>query len=165
MRVQRITNPDLIKQFMANPETWDIRAEDGVSVDEVQIVIDPRIFWLALLDKDEDQKEFVRGVAVASPLSKTIFDFHVCFDPKFWRSKNNVELGKLALEWYFLHSGANKIVSTIPVASHPACRYVQRIGMKREGVNRASFMKAGVLTDQYYFGITKADVIVPRTGE
>ena len=154
IRVTRTTDVELVRSIVSEPESFAIRAEDGVTVDDVMVVINPLIYWLLLISEEAGKEPEVRGVAVGTPLTRTVADFHIVIRPQYWRSGANVKLAELAAKYLLKYSGAEKIVSTVPEPAQPVIRFLQRAGFKREGINRASFRKNGQLVDQVYLGYT-----------
>jgi RimJ/RimL family protein N-acetyltransferase len=149
IRVQRTHDTALIKAIVTEPGSFEARAEDGLTTDDVVVVDDPRIYWLALMGDDA-----VRGIAIASPLSHSVLDFHIVIRPQYWRDPVNVRLARLALRYLEETAPQIKIVGTVPVTAQPVIRFLQRAGFKREGLNKASFRHKGVLVDQCYLGYT-----------
>jgi len=153
IRVHRTTDTELIRSIVTDPRAFEVRAEDGYTVEDVQVVIDPRIYWVALVVDDT-----TIGVVTATPLSRTVLDFHVTIKPEFWRQSVNVKIVRLAATFLLERTDAAKLNATVPVSAQPVIRFLQRVGFKREGINRASFRHKGELVDQCYLGFTEASL-------
>lgn len=154
IRVTRTTDIDLIKSIVSNPESFATRAEDGLSITEMSPTVGPSIYWMLLISEEDGQEPEVRGLAIGSHLTHTVLDFHIIVLPQYWRSPLNAKLAALAVKYMLTHSTAAKVVATVPVTFQPVIRFLQRIGFKREGINRVSFRKNGKLVDQIYLGFT-----------
>lgn len=147
MRIVKTNNAELVKSVVTHPQVWVHLFEDWLRPEA--FVPNPEAAWLALLDDGPDG-EFTRGVAVALPRSPKVVDFRIAFLPQYWRSPNNVALGKLALSFILGH--VSKVVASVPNSDRAALRYAQRIGMKREGISKFSYLRDGKMLDQTYFG-------------
>ena len=158
IKVVRTMDAALIRSIVTEPAAFASRAEDGYVVDDVQVVIDPLIHWLLLVTEDEGGARQVRGVAIGTPLSKSVLDFHIIILPEFWRQAVNIDLARLAVKYLLTHTGKAKVNATVPVSSQSVIRFLQRVGFKREGLNRASFRHKGELVDQCYLGFTQASL-------
>lgn len=69
-----------------------------------------------------------------------------------------VEITKGALYWMFYNTKCFKIIAQVPVFNVLAKRLSERCGMTLIGVNTSSFLKDGVLYDQYLYGISKEEI-------
>lgn len=71
------------------------------------------------------------------------------------RGPKAVKLTSAVRDWMFQNTKCRKIVTHVPVFNRPALALAIRSGMVREGVNRLSFLKDGVLHDQIILGLCK----------
>jgi len=62
----------------------------------------------------------------------------------------------MACSWLF-KEGMSKLTGVIPSYNINALRYAQRVGFKREGVNRLSISVKKVWYDQTYVGLSAHD--------
>jgi len=148
MRVKATRNSSLIREVLSDQRLHDAASEDGTTpLSEFEPNVDD-IIWLALIDDNDT----VRGFMVVEEVSKVQVRVHIAIRSEFWGDKDNVQLGKLAFERIW-ELGAKKIIATIPTTDKQVLRYAQRVGMKREGINRQSFLRKGELLDQYYLGL------------
>ena len=148
MRVQRTFNEELIKEVLSDERLWEVSTEDGTPpVAEFWPDIDEKV-WVAMIDDDDK----VRGFMVGDLVSKAQVRVHVAIRSEYWGDKANVELGKMALQWY-IDQGTRKIIATIPTEDKQVLRYAQRCGLQREGINKKSFLRNGEMLDQYYLGM------------
>ena len=148
MRVQRTVNAELIKEVLSDQRLWSASTEDGtVPVEEFWPDCEAKV-WLALIDSNDQ----IRGFLVGDVVSKAQVRVHIAIRSEYWGDKENVALGKLGLEWY-QEQGAKKIIATIPTEDTQVLRFAQRCGLKREGINKQSFLRNGEMLDQYYLGL------------
>lgn len=154
MRIVRTQNTALIRSIVCDPAVWAARAHDAAPDPADWVPNTEPCIWLALLDGEPRE---LRGMVLAMPESPLVFDMHIAILPQFWRSRDNVELGKAAITWMFSHTAALKCVAQVPADSPPVLRFAQRIGFKREGVNKASAIRNGQIIDQTYLGIQRGE--------
>lgn len=156
MRVVRTINAALIKQLIDNEKLWDRLSEDW-SQDFASWMPDvDSSIWLLVVDESEDEVVDVRGVFAFAPETHIVYRFHPAILPDKWgETKKNIQAGKLALSWLWEHTAAEKVVARSPILYPDALKWAQRVGLKREGICRNSFLKNGKLVDQYHLGINK----------
>ena len=153
MEAVRTKNVELFRSILLKDKLWDAISEDG-SIGKDEYWPDPDdVIMIALLGKEK----VLHGFVVGRPITDTVVETHVAIDPDYWGHKDNVKLGQLGCEVLRQVTGATKHVASIPVTDLEVLRYAQRVGFKREGVNRSSFLRGGELLDQYYVGMAKHD--------
>ena len=91
------------------------------------------------------------------PSNLVSYEVHTCILPQF-RGEYAVEAAKLAIEWVFSKTPCQKISTLIPVINTAAYALACRAGMKKEGINRKSFLKNGCLYDQIIMGLCREDL-------
>lgn len=155
MKVQRIFNPELLAEIMTEDDLWDSISEDGsISKEQYAENLDMEgMYVLALIGGHDDDPE-LHGFVIGRSITQTVVETHVAIRPEYWGHEANVHLGKLACLWLMTLPGVSKLVASIPVPDKEVLRYSQRVGFKREGVNKQSFLRNGELLDQYYVGMT-----------
>lgn len=148
MEVKKTRNAELIKELLDDETLHSVTSEDGTDPSSFE----PDVYastWLALVDDEET----IRGFMVLIPTGRVTASIHVIIRPEFWGdSKTNVALGKLSVAYAFDH-GIRKLTAEIPTEDIEVLRYAQRVGFKREGINRSSFLRNGELLDQTYVGM------------
>jgi RimJ/RimL family protein N-acetyltransferase len=148
VKVQRTKNIPLIKEVMDDEKLIKATSEDGTDIAGFTPEVESTA-WIALID-DKDQ---IRGFVIVSPTGRVSASIHVAIRTEYWGdSKTNVKLGKLAVKYAFDH-GVRKLTAEIPTPDQEVLRYAQRVGFKREGVNKQSFLRNGELLDQTYVGL------------
>ena len=153
MRAIATRNVELIREVLTDARLWEVCHEDGAPGPDHFVPETEYSKWIALVDHQDN----FRGFVLASPLSNTMADVHVMIRPEYWGWAGNVELGKLAVQWLWDNTTYKKLVACIPVSDKQVFRYACRVGFKREGVNRASFLRNGELLDQYYMGLQRPE--------
>lgn len=154
MRIQRIYNAELLAEVVTDDQLWNAVSEDGsVGKTEYRQLLDMEAMYVLALISGEDNTE-LHGFVIGRHHTNTVIETHVAIRPEYWGHDDNVRLGQLACTWLRTLEGVEKLVASIPVPDKEVLRYSQRVGFKREGVNKKSFLRNGELLDQYYVGMT-----------
>jgi RimJ/RimL family protein N-acetyltransferase len=153
MRVTRVYNQELVTDMLRHPKLWEVMSEDtAVAPEEFSLDL-ADLFAIALLSGDNDDR--LHGFIIGAYRTDTIVEAHVAIHPDLWGHKDNLALAKLGVAELIIKTGAHKLVASIPTTDTEVLRLAQRVGFKREGVNRKSFLRNGELLDQYYVGFTR----------
>lgn len=144
MRVVRTRDLSVINAVFKHPENVDMLGDDGS--EDVEYPITDIVFYLAVYDGVD-----LCGLFMLFPLNSITLDTHVAFMPEF-RGKKALIAGQMMMSWVARNTQFKKLVACIPAINRACCAYAVQSGYTREGVNRASFIKNGVVYDQYYFG-------------
>lgn len=148
MHVQRIYNPDLVRDLLLTPQMRAVVVEDN-DPDLTDLSLD-NAYAIALLKDDT-----LYGIVLGVPSTFNVLSVTIHINPQYWGDKETVPLTKLALAELFTESDARKMVSTVPIEDANHLRHFQRVGFKREGVCKASFLRNGIMLDQYYVGLIR----------
>jgi RimJ/RimL family protein N-acetyltransferase len=79
-------------------------------------------------------------------------EFHTCILPNMG---NKLAKLKDDLRNFIFDLGCSKLITQIPVYNRKAHIMAKRCGFEDEGINKKSFLKNGVVYDQYYMGLCK----------
>lgn len=143
--------------------------EDATAV--LRVLTDPAVYEATSDDHSGLPEEFTVDPILATdalyvlmPSPDSVFIFNA-WNTICWEVHSNVlpsERGPQAIklttavrEWMFNNTPCRKIVTHVPSYNRPALALAIRSGMKREGVNRLSFLKRGNLYDQIILGLCK----------
>lgn len=96
----------------------------------------------------------IYGFCAFHPLNGVTYQAHVCF-LKYAYGETALSAFKEMLQWMWKNTKAERIVGYVPDYNHLAARFAVRAGFEIFGVNQKSWMKKGVLHDQYCFGISR----------
>lgn len=154
MEVRQVNNPDLIREFITQPDLYDRLSEDHSASTDSWIPNLHLSLWAMVYDVIDDELD-IWGMFAFVPETQIVYRFHPAISPQHWGDKQNVEAGKLVLEWFWEHTDALKLVGKAPVIYPDALKWGQRLGFKREGIQRNSFLKNGELHDQYHVGLNR----------
>lgn len=113
------------------------------------------LYFLIASDEDEVYP-FSTDIAVFMfhPWNSVTFELHSAVLPQY-RGAKSIQSVTLAGHWMFDHTPCQRVVTQIAVNNLPAIVLARRCGMKKIGNNEKSFLKNGVLIDQYLYGISK----------
>lgn len=154
METRQINNPELIREFMTQPKLYDRMTEDhSVEADSWAPNLILSLWVMAY--EIQDQELDIAGMFAFVPETPILYQFYPAINPEYWGHKHTVEAGKLAVQWLWDNTAAQKIITKAPVLYPDALKWAQRVGFKREGIQRQSFLKHQELHDQYYIGISR----------
>lgn len=97
-------------------------------------------------------------VFILHPWNTICYEVHTLVHPDGWGGRS-VKACRAGMEWMFINTLCQKIVTHVPQFNRAAMALARRAGMKPEGLNAKSFLKRGILHDQVILGITKQEVI------
>lgn len=100
--------------------------------------------------------EKVASMFFYHPHNQAMYEVHSAVLPEY-RGKLAVKMAAESLKWMFTNTECRKVITHVPIYNIPALSIAKRVGMIVEGVNRASIMKSGTMTDQTILGITKEE--------
>ena len=154
MEIRRATVEDAnaVNTIYRHPDVAGFISDDGLSPDKVDfglILPSPVVFFLIASQDGEDI-----GVFFFYPMNMVTYELHTAFLPGH-RGRQVIEASLLAREYMWTHTPCRKVVTSIPADNRRAYVMARLCGMKQEGINEKSFLKGGVLQDQYTMGICK----------
>ena len=147
-----IHDAEFVRNIMTDPSIYPYNSDDNsVSPED----FDPSSFLkleaVYFLSPGED------ALFMVTPVNSVTYEVHSCVLPPA-RGKKAVVYAKYLIAWMFEHTTCRKLVTHVPSCNAPALALAVRAGMEREGVNRKSFLKNGILMDQTVLGICKKEV-------
>lgn len=145
MIIRRTEDTDKIKSVLCDEWIYDRISEDGTpSAEEYE----PTTNAVYLTDDD------LSGVMIFHPINGATFETHIQMLDK----SKAMEFCQSCIEWIWNNSEAIKIVAQIPEIYPDVCRFAEKSGFEKEGVNRASYLKGGKVHSQIYYGLLKPGV-------
>lgn len=152
MIITRTFDREVIRSIMAHPRVYPWISDDGSPhPDDYESTIHESLYFL-LVEIDKPAAIFLYH-----PHNMITYEVHTCVLPGYY-GKQAEEAAKGTLLWMIMNTSAKKIITHVPFNNIKAARFAERCGLSHEGVNRASFMKNGVIYDQYVLGITEAEI-------
>lgn len=130
--------PHISDDFTSDPKQWKPIESESV------------VYLVA------SDKEGPCGIGVFLPDTWACWKAHIAFLP---RSYGADALGRFRemLAWMWQHTQARRIVGEIRRDNTLAIRFARRAGFAVYGINRKSYLKNGVLLDQFCLGISKPE--------
>lgn len=145
MRIERTRDMGLVTPILAHPLIFPHIHEDGVTEPDP---LDHDGFHWMLVSDDKPA-----GVFLLHARSALCYEVHTCLLPRIWGDGAKVA-AEMLIKHVFVGLGGRKLVTNVPVNNRAALRFAKASGLQIEGVNRASFLRNGVLEDQIMLGIT-----------
>ena len=143
------TDVEFITKCVTNPIVWRASTDDGM------VNVNPNMFFVPT-----DGNLWLRagdyGLFMGEPRNMVTFEVHTMLLPE--ARGRAVEIATGALHWMFHNTPCLKIITHVPSFNALARRLSERCGMKLIGNNESSFLKDGVLYDQFIYGISKGDL-------
>lgn len=149
MKVERTHDMRLVTQIMGHPAIFRHIAEDGT--DRPDPIDHPGFYWMLATSDGEPV-----GLFLVHARGAVCYEMHTMILPAFWGAQASAAARAL-LAWVFTKTDCQKLVTNVPSYNRAALRFALAHGMRQEGVNRASYLKAGQLIDQITLGITKKE--------
>ncbi len=153
--VRRATIEDIgfVREVMTAPDIYERITDDGCPGPE-DFDPTPALKGEAFVFLIPHECGSPMGVFLFHPWNTICYEQHSCILPEY-RGRAAVQAAMAAQRYMFDNTPCTKIVGHVPVNNLPAYAFAYRIGMRKEGVNRASFLKNGKAIDQYIVGIIK----------
>ena len=148
MTIARTHDMELVRSIMSHPAIWPHIHDDNTQ--DCEPLDHEGFYWLAVSDGEP------AGVFLVHATNSVCFEVHTCLLPRIWGQAATVA-ASLCKAWVFGNTDCEKIITHVPAYNQTALRFALRCGMKREGTNRASYLKDGKLMDQHLLGITKQE--------
>ncbi len=146
-----VTDTDVIKDIITDPELFDRLRADGMDPGEFEPNIDNANLWLGIYTEDG-----LIGLFHIERKTITVIELHANILEKF-RAKYAKDAGIMIITYfaYMIDPEVKKLVAEIPVCYPDVYHYSLNNGLVLEGKNRKSILKDGELIDQYLLGITR----------
>jgi RimJ/RimL family protein N-acetyltransferase len=143
--ISRTYDLDVIKNVLFDSAIYDRISEDGT--DDYELTLGNSIFVT-----DENQI----GIMIYHWLNNVTLECHVQILPDY--RAYAFEFGQSVLKWAWDNTKALKIVAQIPTIYPDVIGFSLKNGFEREGINKKSYLKNGVLCCQEYFGLCRPEV-------
>lgn len=143
--IEQTDDTDFIERCITHPKVWMASKDDGAG--------DPELFFLELDGKAIWLRAGDDGVFMLHPHNSVMWECHTMLLPSAYGRA--VELGKEALQWAWDNTGIMRVITNVPAFNPLALRMAKRVGFEQYAVNPNSFLKDGVLHDQFVLGINR----------
>jgi len=145
VKIERTRDMALVAAIMGHPAIWPHIHEDGT--DAPAPVDHDELHWLLVSDGQP------AGVFLVHAVRASCFEVHTCLLPRL-KGAGAAQAARLLIAHVFGTIGARKLITNVPASNRPALRFAKASGLQIEGINRASFLRNGVMEDQIMLGIT-----------
>jgi RimJ/RimL family protein N-acetyltransferase len=144
---------ELVRAIMTEPEIWDRASEDGIDQETWYPGTDGFSIWLLCV---EDNTPI--GVILLHTDNSTTLKMHP-YLRKAHRTRGR-DMMKEFYEWVLENTEdrINKINVSIPENDKRVINFAKKVGFKKEGLNRDSYMKNGTIYAQQNLGITRSEI-------
>jgi len=153
IRIERTRDAELVRAIITHPRIYPYVADDfspiAAEFDPAAAVANESVYFLAAYDDDG-----IVGVWMLNPINSICYEVHTCVLPAHWGEKTR-EVVKEAARWMFANTPCRKVVTHVPSYNRLAHKLAVDAGMQPEGCNRKSWLKNGILHDQYVLGLCK----------
>ena len=148
MRAKRIQNPELVQEILT--EVYEQVAEDNSPHPrDIPLEVLERAVVIALKGDTG-----IHGIIALSIFSLNISKISLTIRAEYHGNAQNIELARMGVQQCSILTGHPKLIMMIPMEDKEQLRFAQRVGFRREGIIRSSFLRKGKLIDQYLVGIT-----------
>ena len=87
----------------------------------------------------------------------SVWNFGIDLIPEARGQGHGGEAQRLLAEWLFQHTEANRVEASTDVENIAEQRSLERVGFRREGVQRGLYFRAGAWRDSVMYGLLRAD--------
>lgn len=153
MKISRTFDADIVNAIITHPKIYKHVTDDGSPAPEdydvSQLMQVQGVFVLLAEDTAPC------GVVTFVPTNCISVNAHIAILPEAWGQSEAICRG--AIDWLFSNTATKKIECVFPESNMFVFKLVRKCGFALEGVNRLSFLRNGILLDQYNFGMTQED--------
>ena len=147
LRFERTFDYPLVRSLMTHPRVYRWLQSDGAPpASEYRPPENPLLWYVLAYDGSE-----LLGLFIFAPQTRVCWEAHICMLPSAWGFKS-VRACQQVIPWFGRAVGCKKIVGSVPADNRCSLRIVRAAGGQLIGVNEASILRDGVLSDQILFG-------------
>ena len=156
VKQMRITDPQIVADIICHKEVYPFVSDDG-SPDPDNFA---NRFVPATVSNDQVYCLMPNKTAlfVYMPINAATWEVHTCVLKK-GRGLAAMKAARASIRYMFTKTPCKKIMSHVPEYQRHVLLFALKNGLKKEGVNRKSYLKDGKLYDQTLVGITKEEWI------
>lgn len=153
-KLRKADSADEVAQILKDPEIFERIAEDGQTLDNMQIPFDESQCYMLI-----ELEDVIIGVWCLYPVNSSTLNIH-CQILKDYRQHAG-EAAKLIVKWFAEESPSQyiKLSAEIPVIYPDVYFFTKKFGFLDEGINRQSISKNGSITDQWRLGLTRDEAV------
>jgi hypothetical protein len=133
-------------------QLWDAVSEDGVKEYKPDLLNE---IWLGLFVDD-----LYVGMYRFHSLTSILFEGHVFMLTD--HRKHSLNCGYEVMKWLCKNTEFNKIIVNVPECFLNVIKFVEALGLKKQGYNSESYKKNGVILGMLQYGISRGDICHQR---
>ena len=155
-----------LHQWMTDPEIRALSSDDVdvPSADDTKIALErwmrrdgDDIIHLAIHARDSGAFIGFAHIAFIDTKHKRCKIGLVIGDKTLWGQGLGTECLRRLIEFCFVTLGLNRVAAEAYSSNPRACRMMERVGFRREGVLRENVYKAGAFVDEIQYGLLRSD--------
>ena len=147
--IERTSDIDTIKSIVSHNDIYPFISDDySPLATDYEPIIDDSIYWLLIKNSG-----VLCGLFMIHQSNGITCEVHTCVLPEH-RGSKTILYTKNLFDWVFSSTHFKKIITHVPSFNRAALLLAEKSGMKREGINRLSFLKTGQIYDQFLLGKT-----------
>jgi RimJ/RimL family protein N-acetyltransferase len=155
MNIRKATLDDakFILSVLNHPDIDEKSNDDGlydITHDNIELNLESEFITILIPSLDQDDIGFFLFIQQ----NLIMAELHTCILPGY-RGLKVVEAARLVKDYIWNKTPFKKVVTQVPSYNKAAIFMALKCGFKREGINKLSFLKNGMLYDQHYFGLCK----------
>jgi len=149
--IQMTTDMALVKSILIEEDIWERAAEDGIDQETYYPGYDSMTVWLLCVENEE-----IAGIILVHTDNSVSLKMH-----PYLRAEHR-QKGRTMMEafykWVLDNTETRKINVSIPENHKKVINFAKKVGFKKEGFNRDSYLKNGQLYGQQNLGITRQEI-------
>lgn len=151
---ERSFDYELIRKVLTHPRIYPYISDDGSPpLEKYQPVASEAIWYVVVYDQRAEDAHLL-GLWVFVPENFVCWEVHTALLPRAWGPRGQLA-ARMLPKWIWTNTPCRRIITNVPSNNRLARRFALQAGMKIYGINRASWMKNGVLCDQICLGLSK----------
>ena len=152
--LRKAESADEVSQILRDPEIFERIAEDGQTLEDMEIPFDESQCYMLI-----EVEDMIIGVWCLYPANSSTLNIH-CNILKDYR-QHAEEAAKLIVKWFAEESPSQyiKLNAEIPVIYPDVYFFTKKFGFLDEGINRQSICKNGGIIDQWRLGLTRGEAV------
>ena len=151
--IQMTTDMELVRSILVEPDIWERAAEDGIDQDTYYPGYGPMSAWLLCIEDDK-------------PIGLILLHTDTCVSMKMhpYLRVEHRQKGRIMMRAFYkwmlenTDDSINKVNVIIPEYEKKVINFAKKVGFKKEGFCRDSYLKNGQLYGQQNLGITRKEI-------
>jgi hypothetical protein len=151
---ERSFDYELIRSCITHPRIYKYLSDDYSPLASEYRPQEHAGIWYVIARDVRDEGSDLLGCWIFIPQNGVCWEVHTALLPCAWGERGQLAARLLPI-WIWAASCCKRIITNVPTSNRLALHFAYKAGMEVFGVNRASYMKNGILYDQVMLGISK----------